>query len=146
MEKIMQKNLYELLGTREDADIFEIRDAAQERANEINRAFKTLSNPETRTAYDAQLKQKKLEKKEWRKSLITLKIALISAFQWLLVFSILALLLWGVAWLLPNLRLPRDWYSDWYEYRYIPALGVFGVGFLLAFLRLSFIMFKRAAQ
>jgi curved DNA-binding protein CbpA len=139
----MPKNLYELLGTREDADAFEIRDAAQQKANEINNAFKILSNPESRAAYDAQLKQQKVEKKEFHNSLLTLKFTFISTLQLFSIFIILALVLSMGAWLLPHLGLPKQWYIGWYEYRYYPALIALAIGFLLVLLKLFIAIFKR---
>ncbi|GEM_PF-1131361 len=51
----MPRDYYKILGVSHLANLEEIKQAAQTKANEIKTAFAVLSHVETRTAYDAQL-------------------------------------------------------------------------------------------
>jgi Lon protease-like protein len=54
----LTQNYYHLLGVSPDADKAQIAQAAKQRAEELQRAYKILSHPQNRRIYDAKLAQK----------------------------------------------------------------------------------------
>lgn len=121
---------YEILGVPEDADKFQIRDAAQEKAKLINNAFNLLYDESTRADYDAKLTHTKEARRKAQKARLSLWLMLLEALGPVTVFSFLALICAGVAWAVPMLgiKIPYEWQS----YRYIPALACLGLGVIAA--------------